>query len=106
MTKENKTEIIILRATKNEKEYIKLTASLKDFKSISDYVISSLIYPQRLDRKKAQSMLYEVNKIGINLNQISRKINQFELTNELEILQYLELINSQLEELISVYKEL
>ncbi|MEW9900912.1 plasmid mobilization relaxosome protein MobC [Chitinivorax sp. PXF-14] len=106
MKKETKDETIIIRCTRKEKEFIKLTATLKEFKSISDYLLASTIYPQSLDKKKAQSMLYEVNKIGVNLNQISRKINQFELTDPLEIIQYLELINSQLEEVVRVYKEL
>lgn len=51
-------------------------------------------------------MTYEVNKIGVNLNQIVRKINQFELTNQDEILEKISLIESQLEEILRTYKKI
>lgn len=108
MQKETKTEIINIRVSKQEKEFIKLTSTLKEFKSISDYITCSLIYPQALDRKKSQSMLYEFNKVGVNINQLTRKINQSDdLTknDKAELLQYFELFHSQFEQIIEIYKE-
>lgn len=109
MQKENKTEIINLRVSKSEKEFIKLTATLKEFKSISDYITCSLIYPQSLDKKRSQSMLYEINKIGVNFNQLTKKINQSdELTknDKVELIQYFNYFYDQFEEIVKIFKEL
>lgn len=106
MKTKNRDKRINARATEEEYQFILLTAELKNYKSISEYVIDSLVYPQNLDNKKSQSMTYEVNKIGINLNQIVRKINQFELTNQDEILEKISLIESQLEEVLRTHKKI
>ena len=105
MKKDNKTENILIRCTPQEKEFIKLAATLKEL-NVSEYLINSSIKPLDLDKKKSQGFLYEINKIGVNLNQLVRKINQFEITDEISILQYVELISSQLDEAIEVYKGL
>lgn len=65
MKKELKTENIIIRCTPQEKEFIKITSTLKEFNSVSDYILSSTIYPQNLDKKKSQSLVYEFNKCAI-----------------------------------------
>jgi len=103
-TKTKKTNII-LRITEEEKEFIKLTATIKNFTSVSDYIRSSLIYPQRLDKKLSQDLIYEINKIGVNLNQVSRRNNKNNEVN-IETRNGINNIYFQLEELVKIYKEL
>lgn len=106
MKTKNRDKRLNARATEEEYEFILLTAQLKNYKSISEYIIDSLVYPQNLDNKKSQSMTYEVNKIGVNLNQISRKINQLELTDTEQIFEKISMIEAQLEEILKTYKKI
>lgn len=106
MKTKNRDKRLNARATEEEYEFILLTAQLKNYKSISEYIIDSLVYPQNLDNKKSQNMTYEVNKIGVNLNQISRKINQLELTDTEQIFEKISMIEAQLEEILRTYKKI
>lgn len=106
MKTKNRDKRLNARATQEEYEFILLTAQLKNYKSISEYIIDSLVYPQNLDNKKSQNMTYEVNKIGVNLNQISRKINQLELTDTEQIFEKISMIEAQLEEILRTYKKI
>ncbi|WP_304349391.1 hypothetical protein [Comamonas testosteroni] len=109
MKTQTKTEVIPIRCTPQEKEFIRLTATLKEFNSVSDYILSSTIYPQNLDKKKSQSLVYEFNKIGVNFNQLTKKINQSdELTkhDKIELLQYFNYFYAQFEELLKVHRGL
>lgn len=100
-----KSEVITLRVTPNEKEFIKQKADMKDFKSVADFILSSLIYPEKIDKKKMGSMLYEVNKIGVNLNQVVRHINS-ERHIDIQILNQLKETNLLLEMVLNTYRSL
>jgi predicted RNA-binding protein with PIN domain len=103
-TKTKKTNLIF-RLTEEEKQFIEMTATLKNFHSVSDYIRCSLIYPQQLDRKISQDLIYEINKIGVNLNQMTRRVNKKKSIDN-DFLQEIALFNSQLEQVINLYKEL
>ena len=82
--KNNRTKRINARATEEEYQIILNSCELMKYKSLSEFVTDSLVYYSNFDgkklqttlEKKDQSMTYEVNKIGVNLNQIARKIHQ------------------------------
>lgn len=104
-----KIENIILRVTPNEKAFIKAKADLKDFKNVSDFILSSLIYPEVFDKKRMVGMLYEVNKIGVNLNQITYKVNknkEIDLKTYQLLIDELKEIDTKLEMTINTFKSI
>ena len=69
-----------LRLTEEEKEKIREKAEQASL-SISDYARAVLLSTKNIRRKQKMDceaikrLVYEINKIGVNLNQIARKIN-------------------------------
>lgn len=89
MGSEKKVKRKIVVATKLTEEEAKRVRELAKSKGItvSDFVRSKLldlpiperISPERLARKSEEfrKFLYEINKIGVNINQIARYCNQY-----------------------------
>ena len=78
MTKEIR---ITIRLTEEEKEQLKKMAEAEGL-TISDYVRKKLAgvrlrrKPQTEEARLKREWLYELNRIGVNLNQIARAVNK------------------------------
>lgn len=74
-----KTEILRVRMTPEEKEALNKQASLHH-KTMSEYIRSVAKCPPDVTRDEFESsivrMIYEINKIGVNINQIAKKYNE------------------------------
>ena len=83
--KEKRNEMLIIRITREEKIRLKSLTKRGKFACMSDYIRSRIF--KQSDRKvisldeKANDQLknldYELNKIGVNLNQLSKRMNSF-----------------------------
>ena len=100
--KEKKTEVIQLRTTKNEKEFIKQKALVHSYTNISEFILSRTIYPEKFNKKRMLDICYEVNKVGVNLNQLVRLCNK-NRTVDLQILQEIKKTNALLENILREY---
>lgn len=98
-------KLLQIRLSDNEEKFIKLKMSEFGYTNCSDYVRTSLICPLNRNRKKMQSLLYEVNKIGVNLNQAIHLMHRKGVTDK-DLLRSIEITNDLLLELIRVYKTL
>lgn len=74
-----KTEILRVRMTPEEKAALNKQASLHH-KTMSEYIRSVAKCPPDVTRDEFESsivrMIYEINKIGVNINQIAKKYNE------------------------------
>lgn len=74
-----KTEILRVRMTPEEKAALNEQASLHH-KTMSEYIRSVAKCPPDVTRDEFESsivrMIYEINKIGVNINQIAKKYNE------------------------------
>ena len=75
-----KTEILRVRMTPEEKAALNKQASLHH-KTMSEYIRSVAKCPPDVTRDEFESsivrMIYEINKIGVNINQIAKKYNEY-----------------------------
>lgn len=94
-----------IRVSDEEAQFIKLKMSEFGYTNCSDYIRTSLICPLNRNRKKMQSMLYEVNKIGVNLNQAIHLMHKKGISDK-GLLHSIEVTNKLLLELIRVYQSL
>lgn len=94
-----------IRVSEEEAQFIKLKMSEFGYTNCSDYIRTSLICPLNRNRKKMQSLLYEVNKIGVNLNQAIHLMHRKGITDK-DLLYSIEVTNKLLLELIKVYQSL
>lgn len=70
-----KTKLLQVRLTEQEEQFIDHKMIEHGYKNRSEYVLNSVISPIKHDKKRQEKMLYEVNKIGVNLNQVIRKMH-------------------------------
>ncbi|MCW0481361.1 plasmid mobilization protein [Gaoshiqia sediminis] len=83
--KEKRNEMLIIRITREEKIRLKSLTKRGKFACMSDYIRSRVF--KQSDRKVIsldeeanilfKSLDYELNKIGVNLNQLSKRMNSF-----------------------------
>ena len=83
--KEKRNEMLIIRITREEKIRLKSLTQRGKFACMSDYIRSRIF--RQSDRKvisldenannQLKSLDYELNKIGVNLNQLSKRMNSF-----------------------------
>lgn len=98
-----KTRHFQVRLTEEEYQFIFLKMKEHGYKNKSEYVLSSVISPINHDKKRQEKMLYEVNKIGVNLNQVIRKMHASGfISTELEA--EIGSVFSKLNEVVEVYK--
>ena len=80
MENELYTANLIVRMTENEKKNLALAASKKGV-SISKFVRDSVVNPPSVTRAEydeIKSMInYEIRKLGVNINQIAKKYNEY-----------------------------
>lgn len=74
-----KTKNLSVRPTPEELKLLHERAASFGFRSLSQYLIerglSSGLMIQSTEREKIERLLYEVRKIGVNINQIARRLN-------------------------------
>jgi len=70
-----KTKLLQIRVDEQEDQFIGLKMAEHGYKNKSEYIRNSIISPIRHDKKRQLQMLYEINKIGVNLNQAMRKMH-------------------------------
>jgi Arc/MetJ-type ribon-helix-helix transcriptional regulator len=97
--------LLQVRVSQQEKEFIEAKAKENDYSNVSEFVRHRLIYPQHLDKKRMKDMLYQVNKIGVNLNQLTSKVNT-ENKIDVEVLQTIKAIEERFEAIINTYKNI
>ena len=72
--KENKSQSILIRVSPTEKEEIEKKAKLVG-KSVANYLISLSQNQRIVVAKKLPKLIFEINKIGVNVNQIAAVAN-------------------------------
>lgn len=100
--KENRTKILILRLTENEKKQAVKRAKDEGI-TLSSYIRKCVLNEKFVSRTDVQTV-FELKKIGTNLNQLAKHVNTLPVEeNILESLQFLDhyikelkLITSQL----------
>jgi Arc/MetJ-type ribon-helix-helix transcriptional regulator len=78
MNDEKRTELVSFRLTPSEKDKLDNLVSEYQVKNVSDFIRQIILTGKFKTTKQAQNderLLYEINKIGINLNQIARLCN-------------------------------
>ena len=81
--------MLLVRVSRDEKLRIKALTRSEGYPCMSDYVRSRIF--RRLDKKvisldentsqQLRELDFELNKIGVNLNQLSKKMNSFSTYN-------------------------
>lgn len=82
---DKKTEKLIIRLTKEEKIRLQNLTKQGKYGCMSDYIRNKIFDLSKrktlsLDnetREQLKSLDYELNKIGVNLNQLSKRMNSF-----------------------------
>ncbi len=81
MSGENRTVFVKLRMTPQEKMELQARAKALDM-NMSDYIRMVSARPPEVTRKQYDELIdraiYEVHKIGVNINQIAKKYNENE----------------------------
>ncbi|MFC4930498.1 plasmid mobilization protein [Massilia sp. GCM10023247] len=100
-----KTKILQVRLSEQEHAFVQLKMEEHGYLNRSDYVRICIICPIEHDQKRMQKMIYEINKIGVNLNQITRKMHSMSQIN-FEVQTSIDFIRIQLNEVIEAYRKL
>jgi hypothetical protein len=103
---EKKTEKIWIRCTPSEKGYVVSMADSQG-KKVSEYLLDSAIVPQEpakvVNQKVLMQLIYEINKIGHNLNQLTRLANTDKALDK-EVLEKIDCMNILLIQLLKENK--
>ena len=79
MGKEKKTEIVKIRMTAKEKAELQKLAG-QHHMNMSDYIRRVSARPPNVTKDEFEDsvtrVIYEINKIGVNINQIAKKYNE------------------------------
>ena len=105
LLKENKNERIYLRVTSEEKELITKSARSADM-NISEYILCLVKKKRVVNIRGFPDLLYQIAKIGININQITAAINTKHSETIEEILNVQKLLNLVNERLNLILKQI
>lgn len=103
--KENKNERIYLRVTSEEKELITKSARSADM-NISEYILCLVKKKRVVNIRGFPDLLYQIAKIGININQITAAINTKHSATIEELLKVQKLLNLVNERLNLILKQI
>ena len=86
---------LIVRVTQDEKDHIYKKMELHGTENFNAYARKMLIdgYVVRVDTAHFQSLAHEVNKIGVNINQLARVANTTGMVTNNDISRVQELVN-------------
>lgn len=106
--KSTKTEILKVRMTAGEKAALQKQAALNR-QNMSEYIRSVAKKPPDVTRDEFDEaivrMIYEINKIGVNINQIAKKYNEHKYIKPSEdLLDKLDELNGMLKKTILFMK--
>lgn len=105
LLKENKSERIYLRVTSEEKELIIKSARSADM-NISEYILCLVKKKRVVNIRGFPDLLYQIAKIGININQITAAINTKHSATIEELLNVQKLLNLVNERLNLILKQI
>lgn len=105
LLKENKNERIYLRVTSEEKELITKSARSADM-NISEYILCLVKKKRVVNIRGFPDLLYQIAKIGININQITAAINIKHSATIEELLNVQKLLNLVNERLNLILKQI
>lgn len=103
--KENKSERIYLRVTSEEKELIIKSARSADM-NISEYILCLVKKKRVVNIRGFPDLLYQIAKIGININQITAATNTKHSATIEELLNVQKLLNLVNERLNLILKQI
>ena len=103
--KENKNERIYLRVTSEEKELIIKSARSADM-NISEYILCLVKKKRVVNIRGFPDLIFQVTKIGININQITAAINTKHSATIEELLNVQKLLNLVNERLNLILKQI
>lgn len=103
--KDNKNERIYLRVTQEEKDLISKSASSAGM-NISEYILCLAKKKRVVNVRGFPDLIYQVAKIGININQITAAINTKNSATIEEILKLQTLLNLVNERLNLILKQI
>lgn len=93
-----RTKSIKIRLTGEEHEKL---LELKTNNELATWIRNTCLNIGEVQQlKKDPQLLKEINKIGVNMNQIARAINSHQLTDQIAITQLLSQISDQLDEVL------
>ena len=73
---EKKSQRINFKVTPKEKKKIEILAKAGGYRATSKYILECALNPKRARNKRDMlKLLYEINKIGVNINQIAKYMN-------------------------------
>ena len=96
--KNEKNQVIQIRCSENEKEFIKQKASLHS-SNVSEFILNRTIYPEQTNKKRLLDLCYQINKIGTNLNQAVYLCNKKRQIDN-ELLEKIKITNALLEQIL------
>lgn len=102
--KDNKNERIYLRVTPEEKELITKSARSADM-NISEFILCLVRKKRVVNIRGFPDLIYQVAKIGININQMAAAINTKHSATIEELLRVQELLNLVNERLNLILKQ-
>lgn len=96
-----------LQVRLSEDEFHKIRNRLTDYEytNLSEFIRDSALKPSRKNKKMMGSMIYEVNKIGVNLNQAIHRLHLQEIDHT-ELLAVINKTNHLLSNILNVYSKL
>ena len=100
-----KTRRLQVRLTDDEFEKIKQIMADYEYSNLSEFIRDGALKPSRKNKKVMGSMIYEVNKIGINLNQAIHRLHLQEIDHT-ELLKVINQTNHLLSNILCVYSKL
>jgi hypothetical protein len=100
-----KTRRLQVRLTDDEFEKIKQIMADYEYSNLSEFIRDGALKPSRKNKKVMGSMIYEVNKIGVNLNQAIHKLHLQEIDHA-ELLKVINQTNHLLSNILCVYSKL
>ncbi len=104
-----KTEVVKVRLTGQEKESLR-RAARREHLTISEYVRRNTAIPPDVTRKEfdqiKKDFIYEIRKIGVNINQVAKKYNEYRYTKpRQELLEELARIETLTGQFIKIIRE-
>jgi hypothetical protein len=100
-----KSKKIQVRLTEDEFEKIRQVMADYEYGNLSEFIRDGALKPNKKNKKVMGSMIYEVNKIGINLNQAIHRLHLQEIDHT-ELLKVINQTNHLLSNILCVYSKL
>ncbi len=109
MKARTKTEVVKVRLTKREKENLRRAAA-REHLTISEYVRRNIAVPPEVTRTEfnqlQQEYIYQIRKIGVNINQIAKKYNEYHYTQpRKDLIDRMDRINKLSETVVSILRK-